>query len=609
MTLPELDQQVPDVPRENTDRRAGAFVRLITSPLGLTSLLLLAVIVMLGILEPFLSTHDPNFGSLNAVNAPPFSADYPLGADQYGRDIWSRTLASINVSVISALIGTSVAVAIGTAFGLVSGYVGKRTDAALSWSFNLVMTFPALILVMVLYPVTGGSYQVMMAIFGVFISAGIFRLTRNLVVAVRNELYVDAARVSGLSDLRILSKHVLYAIRGPIIIASAFLATAAIGIQAGLAFLGLGSSQLPSFGAMTNDAFVNIYQHPVQMLWPSLFMACLTGALVLLGNAYRDALAGPEKSVKRAKRAALKPTPAEPARAATDRKAEENDVVDHGNLLAIRSLRVEYPQADGSYKAVVDGVSLDVNLGEVVGVVGESGSGKTQTAFSVLGLLPKHARVNADLLSVAGEPMLGKNSSALRGMRGSVIAYIPQEPMSNLDPSFTVGSQLVEGLQNRMSKAEARSTILELLARVGIADPVRTFKSYPHEISGGMAQRVLIAGAVASRPKLLIADEPTTALDVTVQAEILDLLRDLQGELGMGVLLVTHNFGVVADLCDRVVVMRHGQVVETGAVRSIFHAPTQAYTKELIAAILDEETTRVDPPVSLPADHVRSMAP
>jgi peptide/nickel transport system permease protein len=597
MTLPELETQIPESDPV-VERRSGVFGRLIGKPLGLTSLLILVGIVVLGILEPVLSAHDPNFSSLRDINKPAFSPGYFLGADQYGRDIWARTLASINVSVISAVIGTGVAVLIGTVFGLIAGYVGKRTDAVTSWTFNLIMTFPALILVMVLYPITGGSYKVMMAIFGVFISAGIFRLVRNLVVAVRNELYVDAARVSGLSNRRILSRHVLYAVRGPIVISAAFLATAAIGIQAGLAFLGLGSTQLPSFGSMTSDAFANMYLHPLQLVWPTAFLALMTGALVLLGNAYRDALAAPGIITKKAKKPAREATTGSSvvdAQQATSAERPE-DGAPRGNLLSVRNLRVQYPQPDGSLKSVVDGVSLDVNLGEIVGVVGESGSGKTQTAFSVLGLLPKQARVSADVLDVAGESLLGKDGSTLRRMRGSVIAYIPQEPMSNLDPAFTVGSQLVEGLKNQMSKAEARATVLELLARVGIPDPQRTFKSYPHEISGGMAQRVLIAGAVASKPKLLIADEPTTALDVTVQAEVLDLLRDLQTELGMGVLLVTHNFGVVADLCDRVVVMHNGRVVESGPVRPIFHAPTKEYTKQLISAILDEETTRSDPP-------------
>ncbi len=578
-------------------KRAGAFRRLLRKPLGLASLIVLAGLILLGIFGPLLSTHDPLYASLQHINAPVGTPGWPLGGDQYGRDIWARVLTSINVSLISALIGAGVGLLVGTVFGLIAGYIGKRTDGVMSWVFNLLMTFPALVLVMVLYPVMGSSYQGMMFIFGLFLAPGIFRLVRNLVAGVRNELYVDAARVSGLSNRRILSRHVFYVVRGPVIISAAFLASAAIGVQAGLAFLGFGSTQTPSFGSMTNDAFVNIYTDPLQLVWPALFLALLNGSLILLGNAYRDVLAGPQSTA--GKKRSIEEAIAEPATNAVP-------VDGRGGLLSVRNLRVRYPMPDGSYKAVVNSVSLDVNPGEIVGLVGESGSGKTQTAFSVLGLLPKEARVTADELSLAGESLLGKSGREMRKLRGGVISYVPQEPMANLDPSFTVGSQLMEGLQKGMSKKEAKQAILALLERVGIADPERTFRSYPHQISGGMAQRVLIAGAVVSRPKLLIADEPTTALDVTVQAEILDLLRELQGELGMGVLLVTHNFGVVADLCDRVVVMRDGELIEEGSVRDIFQRPTQEYTQELISSILDEETVREDPPVVVLSGEERS---
>ncbi|MCQ6271444.1 dipeptide/oligopeptide/nickel ABC transporter permease/ATP-binding protein [Pseudarthrobacter sp. R1] len=570
--------------------RKGVFVRLLRKPLGLLSLLVLLTLITLGLLEPVLATHSPTFSALEYVNAPPGTPGWPLGGDKNGRDIWARVLASINVSLISALIGAGVGVVLGTVFGLIAGYAGQRIDAVMSWIFNLLMTFPALVLVIVLQPVTGGTYQTMMALFGVFLAPGIFRLVRNLVVGVRSELYVDAARVSGLSNMRILARHVFYAVRGPVIISAAFLASAAIGVQAGLAFLGFGQSTLPSFGTMTGDAFVNIYTEPVQLLWSAGFLALLNGSLVLLGNAYRDALAAPQAGNRAGRR---KKVNHHHPRTENSNSSAAAAIC---GLLTVRNLWVRYPQVDGSQKDVVRGISLDVAPGEIVGLVGESGSGKSQTAFSILGLLPRQAVVTADVLALAGEPLLTKDNHALRRLRGGVVAYIPQEPMSNLDPSFTVGSQLVEGLTSAMTRREAKDTVLKLLARVGITDPVRTFNSYPHQISGGMAQRVLIAGSVALRPKLLIADEPTTALDVTVQAEILDLLRDLQREYGMGVLLVTHNFGVVADLCDRVLVMRSGELVESGTVRSIFHNPQHPYTQELIGSILDEDVLREDFP-------------
>jgi len=255
---------------------------------------------------------------------------------------------------------------------------------------------------------------------------------------------------------------------------------------------------------------------------------------------------------------------------------------------------VGYDQPDGSVRTVVEDVSLTVRRGEVHGLIGESGSGKTQTAFSILRLLPAGGRIASGAIEFEGKDLAALSEREMTAVRGRKIAYIPQEPMSNLDPSFTIGHQLTEPMRVVLGidKAEARERALALLARVGIPDPPRTFAAYPYQISGGMAQRVLIAGAVSCDPDLLIADEPTTALDVTVQAEVLDLLRDLQAELGMGVLLVTHNFGVVADLCDRVSVMQNGRIVETGPARSIFAGPQHPYTQSLFDAILEDGAAR-----------------
>ena len=271
-----------------------------------------------------------------------------------------------------------------------------------------------------------------------------------------------------------------------------------------------------------------------------------------------------------------------------------------GALLSIRDLVIGYPTPDGSIREVVRGINLDIAAGEVVGVVGESGSGKTQTAFAILRLLPAEAVIVRGSIWFRGHrPAPNLPNPEMRQLRGRSIAYIPQEPMSNLDPSHRVGNQLVQSVRatTNLSRSEARARVMALLTRVGINDPDRVFRLYPFEISGGMAQRVLIAGAVASRPALLIADEPTTALDVTVQAEILDLLRDLQSELGMAVLLVTHNFGVVADVCERVAVMKDGEILETGDTLQVFDAPASEYTRTLLAAILDETTVRTDAPV------------
>jgi peptide/nickel transport system permease protein len=256
---------------------------------------------------------------------------------------------------------------------------------------------------------------------------------------------------------------------------------------------------------------------------------------------------------------------------------------------------VAYPNEKG-WTTVVDGVNLSVAAGEVHALIGESGSGKTQTAWATLGLLPAGGRIVAGSVFFDGEDLAGKTRDQMTKIRGRRIAYIPQEPLTNLDPSYTIGHQLTEPMRvvQGMSKAEARERAVNLLTRVGIVDPARTMASYPHQISGGMAQRILIAGAISCHPSLIIADEPTTALDVTVQAEVLELLRELQRELKVAILLVTHNFGVVADIADRVSVMRAGAIVETGSIAEVFANPQHPYTRSLFAALLDDAPTRED---------------
>ncbi|MCU1528335.1 MAG: transporter related, partial [Frondihabitans sp.] len=258
---------------------------------------------------------------------------------------------------------------------------------------------------------------------------------------------------------------------------------------------------------------------------------------------------------------------------------------DNHALLSIRGLRVGYPMQDGSIHEVVQGVDLDVKRGEVHGLVGESGSGKSQIAFSTLGILPREALILGGTVTFDGEDLLA-DFSRMKDVRGRRIAYVPQEPMSNLDPSQTIGAQLRQGLRavTNRTRAEADEHLLALMDRVGIQNSRRVFGLYPHQISGGMAQRVLICGAIAADPDLIVADEPTTALDVTVQAEVLELLRELRDERGLAMILVTHNLGVVADLCDTVSVMRNGRIVEVSDAEALFTEPGADYTKELLAS-------------------------
>ncbi|MGI5167893.1 dipeptide/oligopeptide/nickel ABC transporter permease/ATP-binding protein [Spirillospora sp. CA-253888] len=563
----------------------GVLRRVLRNPLGLVSAAVLALIVLAVLCAPLLSPQGPNVASLRDSFGGP-TGGHPLGFDSAGRDMVARLLYGGRNTLGGALLALVVALVIGVPSGLLAGYRGGRFDAAASWVVNLVMALPAMVVLLASRAILGPTVWVLMVVLGVLISPSFFRLVRGVVAGVRGELYVDAARVAGLSDARIVARHVLIVVRAPIIIQTALVAGIAIGLQAGLEFLGVGSGSTPTWGAMLNEAFGNIQRAPTMIVWPGVALGLTSASLVLLASALRDALEdrGAPPARRRARPKAL-PVPPDPAPAETGERAE---------LLSVRGLRVAYDLADGTVKEVVHGVDLDVRAGEIVGLVGESGSGKTQTAFSVLGILPEGGRVAGGSVTVAGTEIVGLGEREHRALRGTVVAYVPQEPMSNLDPSFTIGTQLTEPMRYKLkiSKTEARRRALDLLRLVEITDPERVYASYPHQISGGMAQRVLIAGAMSCDPDLLIADEPTTALDVLVQAEVLGLLRRLQRERGMGVLLVTHNLGVVADVCDRVAVMHDGRIVETGTAERILHAPEEPYTRRLLDAVLDRAPAR-----------------
>ena len=257
-------------------------------------------------------------------------------------------------------------------------------------------------------------------------------------------------------------------------------------------------------------------------------------------------------------------------------------------LLAVRDLRTWFFTDQGVAKAV-DGISFDVREGETLGIVGESGCGKTVTSLSILGLLPQPpARImEGSSIRLRGEELISCGERRMRSLRGNDISMIFQEPMSSLNPVYKVGDQISEALRlhRGMDRKTARAEVVRLLDEVGLSEPERRVDEYPHQLSGGMRQRVMIAMALSCEPGLLIADEPTTALDVTIQAQILELLAALREKFGMAVLLITHDLGVVAEVCDRVVVMYAGQIVETGSVYEIFTEPAHPYTRGLLDSL------------------------
>jgi len=267
------------------------------------------------------------------------------------------------------------------------------------------------------------------------------------------------------------------------------------------------------------------------------------------------------------------------------------------SLLEVRNLRTVFASGRGEV-AAVDDVSFALGEREVLGIVGESGSGKSVTALSIMGLLPKPpARIASGAIWFAGENLLTFSESRMRRVRGPGIGMIFQEPMTSLNPIFSIGNQLMETIaaHERLSPRARRARAIAMLGKVGIAAPERRLDDYPHQLSGGMRQRVMIAMALACNPKLLIADEPTTALDVTIQAQILELLLSLRDEFGMAVIIITHNMGVVAEMADRVLVMYAGKIVEQASVDDIFETPAHPYTRGLLDSIpsIDDERERL----------------
>ncbi|TDL84294.1 ABC transporter ATP-binding protein [Palleronia sediminis] len=278
------------------------------------------------------------------------------------------------------------------------------------------------------------------------------------------------------------------------------------------------------------------------------------------------------------------------------------------SLLKIRNLGVEFPTAGGPFKAV-DGVDVDVAAGEILAIVGESGSGKSVSMLATMGLLPWTATVTADELSFDGRDLRRMPPRERRNLIGADLAMIFQEPMSSLNPCFTVGFQIREALRKHtdLTREGRHKRCVELFEMVGIPDPERRLKAFPHQLSGGMNQRVMIAMALSCRPRLLIADEPTTALDVTIQAQILDLLTGLQKETGMGLILITHDMGVVAETAERVAVQYAGQKVEDQPVGDLFDHPHHPYTAALLAALPERATEKRLPtiPGVVPGQHDR----
>jgi peptide/nickel transport system permease protein len=550
-------------------------------------------ILLLALFSPLLAPYDPAAQNVAARLAAP-SLAHPLGQDEFGRDVLSRLLVGARASLRVALVSAVIAGAIGIAIGLVGGYFGGIVELFTIRLTDIILSFPPILLALLVVTLLGPGVGTLTFVLSILYVPAFARVTYGEVLSARALDYVEAARAAGAGAARIMLRTILPNILGPILVQFSLVVAAAILIESGLSFLGLGVvPPEPSWGLMIRGARGTMQHNPWLLLWPCFALVVTILAINRLCDALRDVFdprvggAVDAGTIRRLFDATLG-LPATRA-AAAPRGQPAGDV-----LLSVRDLSTHFATPDGILRAV-DGVSFDLRRGETLAVVGESGSGKSITGLSLLGLVPRPAgRIVAGEILLSGRDgrvrdLAKLDEAGLQGIRGNEIAMVFQEPMTSLNPVYRIGDQIAEAVvrHRAVPAAEARAMALAALETVGIPDAARRIDDYPHQLSGGMRQRAMIAMALACEPSLLVADEPTTALDVTIQAQILDLMRGLKrGERGgMGILFVTHNFGVVAEMADRVLVRYAGRVVEEGDVRTIFRDPRHPYTRGLLGSI------------------------
>ena len=520
------------------------------SKIAVTFLLL---VVAVAVMAPLLTNYSP-LASGPPVKPP--SGDHWFGTDAIGRDIFSRVAYGARSSLVIGLCATAAALVAASVLGSIAATAGKAVSEVLMRVLDIIMSFPGIALAAVFVAVFGNSLPVLVFAIGFLYVPQLSRVVRANVIAAFGEDYVSASRVLGASTAHILLKHVARNCIAPIAVFATVLVADAVVFEASLSFINAGVKP-------PNPSWGNILADGKQLLltgawWPTFFpglMILLTVlALNILAEGLTDALAAP--AVKPA--AASKPdsevvaeantlgqTSAEEAAASLNEslsalaEAEKNNdrrlVFDGAddNLIEVRNFSIQFPNSHGDVK-IVDNVNFTVRAGETMGLVGESGCGKSITAMAIMGLLPKTAKLSGEII-YNGKNLLELSPQEHNALRGHEIAMIYQDALSALNPSMLIRTQM-----KQLTKRGGKRTAEELLELVGL-DPERTLQSYPHELSGGQRQRVLIAMALTRNPRLLIADEPTTALDVTVQHQVVQLLNDLREKLGFAMIFVSHD--------------------------------------------------------------------
>ena len=574
--------QIPSVaPRRRT------FYKLIRRPMGAIGLSMLTVAVLVAIFAPVLAPYDPYANvrvTIFDIYQPPSPA-HPLGTDDGGKDVLSSLIYATRVSLLVGFTAAAITAVVGGLIGIVAGYRAGRTGTVLMSFTDFFLVIPEIALQIVIVAIAGQSLLNIILVIGLLGWSTTARLVRSQTLSVRERKFVLRAKAIGAGDRHILQKHVLPALLPLMIANTVLIVSLAILSESTLAFIGLGDPTLISWGQMLNFAFNRgaISAGAWWAYWPpGMAIVWVVLATTLLGTALEDVLNPRLKRhhlERERKRPAAAPAPVLelPTRSATAASP----------LLSVRNLTVEFDSPSGPLRAVND-VSFDLRRGETIGLVGESGSGKTTTALAMLRLLPPGGQVVAGQVLFDGEDLMTLDAREMRAVRWARLAIVFQGAMNSLNPVRRVGDQVAEAVrihEPSVGRRGAMQRAEELLERVGITR--HRARDYPHTYSGGMRQRAMIALALACSPDVIVADEPTTALDVMIQAQILELLAGLASELGMATIMVTHDLGVVGQRCDRVLVMYGGTIAEEAEAGRLYARPRHPYTQALLASFPD----------------------
>ncbi len=523
--------------------------------------------------------------------APPSGENW-LGTDDQGRDVVARVIYGFRLSVLFGLVLTIVSSIIGVAAGAVQGYFGGWVDLLFQRFIEIWTSIPSLYLLIIIAAIIEPNFWILLGILLLFSWVALVGVVRAEFLRGRNLEYIRAARALGLSNAKIMFRHLLPNAMVATLTFMPFILNGSITTLTSLDFLGFGLPPgSPSLGELLAQGKANL-QAPWLGISAFFTIAIMLSLLIFVGEAVRDSL-DPRRIFVNPAGEAAEETLSAPELARRDKASSRTLPARKDALLQVKDLSVDFNVGETTTHAVKH-ASFDIMPGETVALVGESGSGKTVSALSVMRLLPyPSASHPSGAVTYKGQDLLAMDEQQLRGIRGNNISIIFQEPMTSLNPLHSIEQQVGEilKLHRGLSDTAARTRVLELLEKVGIDDPQERLASYPHQLSGGQRQRVMIAMALANEPELLIADEPTTALDVTIQAQILELLLELQKESNMAMLLITHDLGIVRKMASRISVMNQGEIVEQGETEQIFKSPRHPYTKHLLAA-----EPRGDPP-------------